>query len=407
MSRLVLATESIEFADRVRTTFGGDIDEGVRYWRDGLVRGDPSHAVRELVNGGADVVALGPGLSAHSALALARALDHEQPEIGVVIVAEPTPALSRSALRAGARDVIAPDSPDDELRASFELVLGSVNRRKERLDGRREIVTRTTRVITVLCPKGGAGKTTLATNLAVGLAQRAPGRVVIVDLDLQFGDIASALQLTPDHTVSDAVLAPKLDATTLKVFLTPHHQELYALCAPMSPVEADAIDAPEVQRVLRLLVASFDYVVVDTSSGLDEHALAALEASTDLVLLSAPDVPCVRGTRKEIDALEQITTAGQRWHFVLNRSDARTGLRIEDIESTIGQRVDVAVPESRAVSLALNQGRAILESEPRSAPSQAFLALVDRIAPIPRRANGNGHGNGNGNGAGGRFRRSR
>jgi len=399
--RLVLATENVEFADRVRTAFDGDIDGDLRYWRDGLLRGDPSRAVRELVNGGADVVALGPGLPAHSALALARALDREQPEVGVVIVAEPSPALLRSALRAGARDVIAPDSPDSELRESFDLVLGSVTHRKEKLEGRSDVVTHTTRVITVLCPKGGAGKTTVATNLAVGLAQRAPGRVLIVDLDLQFGDIASALQLTPDHTMSDAVLAPKLDATTLKVFLTPHHDDLYALCAPMSPVEADAIDAPDVQRVLHLLAASFDYVVVDTSSGLDECALAALEASTDLVLLSAPDVPCVRGARKEIDALEQLTTPGQRWHFVLNRSDARTGLRIEDIESTIGQRVDVAVPESRAVSIALNQGRAILESEPRSAPSQAFLALVDRIAPKPALTNGNGHG------AGGRFRRSK
>jgi pilus assembly protein CpaE len=279
-----------------------------------------------------------------------------------------------------------------------------VSHRRQVLDCRAETPVDTTRVLTVLCPKGGAGKTTLATNVAVGLAQRAPGRVVIVDLDLQFGDVASALHLTPDHTIADAVDAPKLDATTLKVFLTPHRENLFALCAPNSPVDADDIQATDVQRLLELLVESFDYVVVDTASGLDEAALAALEVSTDLVLLTAPDVPCVRGTCKEIDALQQIGNRAQRWHIVLNRSDARTGLGIGDIESTIGLRVDVAVPESRAVPQALNQGTAILESDPRSAPSQAFLALVDRVVPRPESANGNGNGNGP---VSGLFRRSR
>jgi pilus assembly protein CpaE len=414
VSRLVLATENTAFEDRVRRAFDGaldgDLNGDLRYWRDGFLMGDPSRAVSELVGGGAEVVALGPGLPADSALELARTLDSERPEIGVVIVADPSPTLLRSALRAGARDVIAPDAPEAELRAALELALGTASHRRRMLDGRAEPVTSTTRVITVLCPKGGAGKTTVATNLAVGLAQRSPGRVVIVDLDLQFGDVASALQLAPEHTVTDAVDAAKLDATTLKVFLTPHRLGLFALCAPLSPVDADDIEAASVQSLLELLMTSFDYVVIDTASGLDETALAALEVSTDLVLLSAPDVPCVRGTRKEVDALQLIGSRSQTWHFVLNRSDARTGLSTSDIEATVGLRVDVSVPESRAVPLALNQGNAILESDPRAAPSQALLTLVDRFAPRPATGNGNGtgngHANGNGNG-GGLFRRSR
>jgi pilus assembly protein CpaE len=402
VSRLVLATEDAAFADRVRRAFDGEFNGELRYWRDGLLGDDPARAVTELVHHGAEVVALGPGLPSDSALQLARAFDHERPEIGVVIVAEPSPGLLKSALRAGARDVIAPNVPDSELRAALEHALGTVSHRRQVLDTRTEPEAPTTRVTTVLCPKGGAGKTTLSANLAVGLARRAPGRVVLVDLDLQFGDVASALQLTPEHTIADAVEAPKLDATTLKVFLTAHRQDLYVLCAPSSPVLADGIDAGDVQRVLELLVASFDHVVVDTASGLDEATLAALEVSTDLVLLSAPDVPCVRGTRKEIDALQLLGGPAQRWHFVLNRADARTGLTVSDIESTVGLEVDVAVPESRAVPLALNQGITIVESEPRSGPAQAFLSLVDRLAPAPPSTNGKGAG-----GVGGLFRRSK
>lgn len=407
MSRLVLATESTAFEDRVRRAFDGslacELNGDLRYWRDGFLRGDPMRAVSELLGRGAEVVALGPGLPADSALELARAFDSQRPEVGVVIVADPSPSLMRSALQAGARDVIAPDAPDEELRAALELALGTTSQRRRVLDGRAEPTTSTTRVITVLCPKGGAGKTTVATNLAVGLAQRVPGRVAIVDLDLQFGDVASALQLAPEHTVSDAVDAPELDATTLKVFLTPHRAGVYALCAPISPVEADDIDATDVQSLIELLATSFDYVVVDTASGLDEAALAALEASTDLVLLSAPDVPCVRGTRKEVDALEQIGSRSQQWHFVLNRSDARTGLSTNDIEATVGLQVDVSVPESRSIPLALNQGSAIVESDPRAAASQALLGLVDRFAPASPSKNGIGHDHGSGR----RFRRSK
>jgi len=407
VSRLVLATENTEFEARVRRAFDGELNGDLRYWRDGFLLGDPARAVTELANGGAEVVALGPGLPTDSALELARAFDHERPEIGVVLVADPSPRLLQSALRAGARDVIAPDAPETELRAALELALGSASHRRRIFDGRIEPSGPTTKVLTVLCPKGGAGKTTLATNIAFGLAQRAPGRVVIVDLDLQFGDVASALQLTPEHTISDAVDAPKLDATTLKVLLTPHHQNLFALCAPLAPVDADDIDAGHVQQLLELLQMSFDYVVIDTASGLDEAALAAIEVSTDLILLSAPDVPCVRGTRKVVEALQVIADGNQRWHFVLNRADARTGLSLGDIESSVGLKVDVQVPESRAVPLALNQGSPILESDARSAPSQAFLQLVDRFAPQPvavPSANGNGNGNGNG---GGLFRRSK
>ena len=402
MSRLVLATQNTDFEARVRRLFDGEIDGELRYWREGFLRGDPSRAVRELVNGGADVVALGPGLPADSALELARAFDHDRPEVSVVIVAEPSAALLRSALHAGARDVVAPNAPDLELYSAFQLALGTASHRRKMADGRTEPEGSSTRVLSVLCPKGGAGKTTIASNLAVALAQIAPGRVVIVDLDLQFGDVASALRLMPEHAIHDAVNAPQLDATTLKVFLTSHENGLFALCAPASPAHADTIDAKQIQQILELLAASFEYVVIDTASGLDEAALVALEFSTDLIILSAPDVPCVRGTRKLVEALQVIASPAQRCHFVLNRADARTGLSVGDIESTVGFQVDVAVPESRAVSLSLNQGNPIVMSDPRSSVSQSVLQLVERIAPRPVTAAST-----NGSSRGGRSRRSR
>ncbi len=381
MSRLVLATSDDAFEQRIRAAFDHELNGELRRSTETSTEG-VERSVAELTRDGAEVVALGPGLDLDEALALAQHIDQERPDVTVVMVAEPSTELLRSALRAGARDVIAPDADVADLRAALERALDATSRRRNALDA-DEHATPSRHVITVLCPKGGVGKTTLSSNLAVGLAQVAPGEVVVVDLDLQFGDIASALRLEPEHTMADTIRARvAVDSAALKAYLTPHPGNLFALCAPNGPTEADDLTPEHVQHVLGLLAESFRYVVIDTPSGLDEYTLGAIELSTDLVLLSATDVPSVRSTRKEIDALRVIGTPTQQWHFVLNRADARTGLHTQAIEASVGISVDVAIPSSGTVPLSLNQGTPLIEADPKSPVSLAISQLVQRLAPV-------------------------
>jgi len=384
MSRLVLATANLDFEQRVRDAFDGELHGPLRYWRDDMLV-DAGDAVRELSGRGVEVVALGPDVPEERALALASAFDHTRPDISVVIIAPPSTSLLQSALRAGARDVIAPDMAPADLRAAIERAFDTATHRRRVFDSddHDHDEDERGRVIMALCPKGGAGKTTVSTNLALALAQVAPGEVVILDLDLQFGDVASALGLRPDLTFADAVRSlGSLDATSLKAHLTVHPQDdLYVLCAPNTPTEADDITIEQVERVLDLLTDSFKYVVIDTASGLDETTLASLEYATDLLLISATDIPSIRATLKEIEALRVIGKPQHLWHFVLNRADARTGLTIPAIERTVGINVDVAIPSSRSVPLSLNQGEPLVLSDPRSAVSLAMLQLVRRVAP--------------------------
>jgi pilus assembly protein CpaE len=384
MSRLVLATANTDFEQRVRDAFDGELSGPLRYWRDELLV-DPGDAVRELSGRDVEVVALGPGVSTGDALALASAFDQSRPDISVVIVAPPSTDLLQEALRAGARDVIAPDMAPTDLRAAIERAFDTATHRRRVFDGDDPGAADDDRgrVVLALCPKGGAGKTTVSTNLALALAQVAPGEVVILDLDVQFGDVASALGLRPDLTLADAVRTiDTLDATSLKAHLTVHPEgDLFVLCAPTAPIEADDIDVDQIERVVALLTQSFKYVVIDTASGLDEDTLAALEYATDLLLISATDVPSIRATVKEIEALRVIGKPQHQWHFVLNRADARTGLTIPAIERTVGLNVDVAIPSSRSVPLSLNQGEPVVLADPRSSVSLAMLQLVRRLAP--------------------------
>jgi pilus assembly protein CpaE len=235
-------------------------------------------------------------------------------------------------------------------------------------------------VITVVSPKGGSGKTIVSTNLAVGLASRSPGNVVLLDLDLQFGDVSFALGVTPQHTIADAVSAlDDLDATTLKVFLTRHPSGLYALCAPDEPAAGDAIPASAITTVIGLIASQFGYVVIDTAAGLGEHTLTALDQSTDLVLLSDMDVPSVRNLRKALDALDMLGMRSPARHFVLNRADSRVGLTKAGIAAAAGTTVDVELPSSRDVPLSLNEGRPLLFDNPRSPVARQLAALVERI----------------------------
>lgn len=385
MSRIVLASADSHFETWLRDAYGGRVTGDVRrYGDDPEQYGEPTDVVVDLTTGNPDVVAFGPDVPVETALRVARHLDRDHPEVTVMLVTKPSPKLWEYAMRAGVEVVLSPEAAGDEVREEFDRALEAADRRRENLVSEVDVPRHSHRVIAVISPKGGAGKSVVSSNLAVGLAQVAPGKVAIADLDLQFGDVAGALQLVPEHSMADAAkLNGNLDLTNLKVFLTPHPSNLYALCAPDSPAEGEAVDPGQAGRILELLQEEFRYVVVDTGAGLGEHTLAAIEAATDFVFVGAMDVPSVRSLRKEIEALDQLGMTHQVRHFVLNRADSRVGLDVADVEATVGLRVDVALPSTRAVPLTFNQGTPIVQTDPRSPVARELMKLVGRFAEIP------------------------
>ncbi|MDQ6726666.1 MAG: AAA family ATPase [Actinomycetota bacterium] len=382
----LLVTPDNEFEAQVKRAFDGDLD-AERWWDEGLPRLKPEAAAREIAHRRPAVVVIGPRVTAAVAVALAAALDLLFPEICVVLVAKATTRMWEQALRAGVREIIPTAADDEQIVQALTRAGAAAARRQVSASAAPPVVREEAprgRVITVMSPKGGAGKTTVATNLAARLAASAPGRVAIVDLDLQFGDVASALGLGPQSTMADAARAEgKLDSTAIKVFLEPHPTGLYALVGPHFPAEADEVSADTAGHVVDILAAEFAYVVVDTSAGLDEYALAAAERSDDLVLVCVTDVPSVRGLRKALDAIDLLGMTRQRRHLVLNRSDDKVGLSDRDIEATIGLPVEASVPTSRDVQISINQGSPIVVSDPRSPAGRALVEFASHFAEAP------------------------
>ena len=338
-------------------------------------REDAAATARAIAESGAIMVVLG-GPDDDRIFDIAGVLDREHPDIAVLAATKQRAAAWRRAVETGVRGLIPPGCTDEELRDQLEQAIEAARRHHDVTTplGRR--------IITVASPKGGVGKTVLSTNLAVALARRWPRQVALIDLDLQFGDVAPAMALTPELTMSDAIaaVADKDTQVTVKVFLTKHDSGVLVLCAPQDAASADEITAEQTTEVISLIASEFRWVIIDTGAGLTPHALSAMDVSTDIMLVSDMDVLSVRNVRRAVEALDQLEMRRQQRHLVLNRANSKVGLSKEDVAVAAGMDFDSELPSSRAVPRSLNQGWPLLVASPRAPFSKRIEELADHLA---------------------------
>lgn len=303
------------------------------------------------------VAVLDPGEQVPGALALAVDLDRNF-TISSVLVSDRATEVSLDAMRAGVRDIVAPGAPIEEMKKALERAATHSGPRVTQQGAPSApgaTSTQRGKVVTVASPKGGVGKTTVSTNLAVGLAQRLPQSTVLVDLDVHFGDVASALNVTPEFTLPEmAHGAVASDPLALKSYLFLHQTGLYVVPGSESPAAADAVTSKDVVNLLDTLAGQFKYVVVDTAPGLSEHTLAVLDQTDILVLVTSLDVPGVRGLRKELDTLRDIGLMLESRSVVLNFMHPSRGISVADVEASIGRKVDFQIPQSNSVPISVN-----------------------------------------------------
>jgi Flp pilus assembly CpaE family ATPase len=331
------------------------------------------------------LVVIGPRAGTEEALGFASALRMVRPAVGVILVRDQTDVdLLNRALQSGVREVV---------QAGDHAGLEAACRRSRDVSWRLLAATTTERsgatvdgkIITVFTAKGGVGKTMLAINLGVVLAQRGANSVCVVDLDLSSGDVAISLLLDPVRTVADAVsMSGHIDTTGAGSLLTPYRSGLEMLLAPVNPGDAEKVPPSLVGELLAVLRTMFDYVVVDTPPHLSEHVLTALDASAHHVLLTTPDVPALKNLRVVLDVLDMLSYPPEIRSVVLNRAEAKLRLSQEDVERVIRAPVVAQIPASRAVPISVNKGTPITLASPGHAVSKAITAFArQRLLPAP------------------------
>jgi pilus assembly protein CpaE len=340
---------------------------------------DPSALRNPALNAVLHVVDLEPGSEGvAAALAADVASIRRQTTAPIVLLsARSEPWLVDTALTAGVDDVLV-------LPAQLETIAFAIHKAghaggRVAADARESA---TGQVITVFSPKGGTGKTVISTNLSAYLAASTSKRVLLIDLDLQFGDAAIMLGLDPKRTMHELVQAPgELDAGKLAGYVTSHRSGLDVLAAPMLPEHADLVTEPKVLRLVEVAREAYDLVVIDTSPFFYGPMLALLGPTDQLLLLCGLDVPTLKNVRLSLRTLELLGFPPERTNLVLNRVTPSVGLTAQDVAEALGMRVAFEVPNDPVVAPAVNRGSVPALHETGSEFAHALGLIASSLQP--------------------------
>jgi pilus assembly protein CpaE len=342
---------------------------------------DTARAEEHLAAGGWDVVVAGPSLMHRAGLRRLGSLHQRFPWVSLVLALHERPRADLAEIiQVGADDLVPLHANDGELTRALARAARIT---RGRLGVAADAGGRG-RIITVCSASGGCGKTFLATNAAEFLARTTDEPVVLVDLDLQFGEVSTALRLRPDVTITDA-LAVEAEGHDLDEilddYLLTHPDGFKVLAAPRLPGEADSVTPGDVTRILDVLRARRAWVVIDTHEGLSDLFVAALEATDHVFAVATPDRPSLVNLGRYLSALEGLGVAGGNISVVLNKAETDTGLEAVDMAAQLGRRFEAMVPYSRDVSRSINVGVPLIVGDPKSPVSALLTTALSVVLP--------------------------
>ena len=344
--------------------------------------GSAADSVNALRAGAFDLI-IAEGLAVSGAIARIRGATTKQ--VPLIVVSPAGDVEARIAfLEAGADDVIAASFASTELEARVEALL--IRTGKARPQGAAG--SGAGKIVTFFAPKGGVGTTTLAVNSAVLLAggpiamQGHAARVLLIDLDLQFGQVATHLNLSPRYDIADLCSDEQAlaDPTMAATYLTTHTSGVSVLAGPSNPEADFRVTVDQLEKALRILRPMFDHVLVDCGSRLDPRTLWMLEQADTHVFVIFPEIAALRATSLMLGFLAETATLRATTHFVVNHIFPKELLKTRDVENLLRAKPVAEIPYSEIDMIrAVNEGVPVVFSRPSSPASQAIQVLTVAI----------------------------
>jgi pilus assembly protein CpaE len=375
--RVIVADGSREGRERFRTVLSGlENSELIGMARDGQEAAQMALQMRP------DVLLVKEDLNVMDALRVSELVNLGAPEVKTVIVgAAPSQAMFNKAMRSGVRGFLEePFRSDDLMSLIADLVALEDNRSVQDFQTISD-PSKAPRVIVVTGAKGGIGKSTIATNLAVGLAKQTGDKVVIVDLYTQYGDVPTMLNIMPKRTIVDLVpMIDDLDIQLIEDHMVEHSSGVKALIGSVDPVELEAIPVPAIEAILNLLRLHYRFVVIDMPPFLHATHLYVLSyCSTLLLVANLFDVTTVSDAKKFFQTVEGKYVPKEKIHLVLNRSSKFNRLVASDVIKALDHPVAAEIPNDSRLVYAVNEGVPIVIGRPNSPVAQSIRQLADAI----------------------------
>lgn len=330
------------------------------------------------------LIIIGPNVKMDVAKVVAEHFRTSRPSLGVILIRQRLEVgVLSEAIRAGIREVVSVDDASSLVAAckrSVEVSLQLLESNLASSLGRSQ-----GKILMVFSAKGGCGKTTVSVNLAHALAKQTHSKVALLDFDLQFGDVAVALQVEPKKTISDAIsMQNSLDSLGIKSLMVNQLENLDLLLAPTNPTDIEFISIELVDNLLMNLRSNYDYIVVDTPPAFTDVILRVFDQADKCFLLTTLDMPSIKNLKLVISTLEALNVKKSRLEFVLNKSDLKTGISRKEAEEMIGEKFSAVIPFSNDVSASTNRGIPLVIDKPRHPVSKAINSLASRTHALFR-----------------------
>ena len=318
----------------------------------------------------AAIIALGP--NAETAVRFIEKLNAECPETALISAAQDaSPDLILRSLRAGAREFLRIPISAEELRTVLDRVT-------EFTTSKVDAPKKKGRMVAVFSSKGGCGTSFIATNLAAATATK----TVLVDLNLQAGDLPLFLGLDAKYSISDMVeKRQRLDEELINSLVTPHSTNLSLLAAPREADSADEIEPQHIFEVLQKLREHYDYVVLDPQHTFDSITLAALDQSDEIVLVLTLDIPAIRSTQRALEIFDRLGYPRKKVRIVVNRWSKQIDLDLRQVEKFLGEPVVGFVPSDYQQAVgSINLGTPLVQAEPTSKISLEIRRVAQQLS---------------------------
>ncbi|MGK2966778.1 MAG: P-loop NTPase [Tepidiformaceae bacterium] len=307
------------------------------------------------------------------------------PDLPVVVYSSQANArLMRQAMVAGATDFLIEPLRDEEVEVSVMRALERKERESQRAKGEVNAVVPHGTIITIFGAKGGIGKTTIASNLAVALATEAHQSVALVDMDTRFGDVAITMDIEVDKSIAD--LARNLDTvdrSTLNEYLVEHESGVHILPAPRRPSDWRNLTAHHIRDVIDVLAQTHDFVILDTPGTFNEVVATAIEVGTMILLITTLDMASIKDTGLALEMLrERFGSDDDRIKVILNRAGQDMGVNEKDVEQTLEAPIWWKIPHDNEVVKAAQLGRPIVMTRPNSRVSTEIREMSRSLAGV-------------------------
>jgi len=344
---------------------------------------DGEEAIRQTEKLNPDIILMDINMPQMDGITATEKISVQFPKTSIIIMSvQGEQEYLKKAMVAGAREYMVKPFSTDELVGTIRKVYDFEQKRRIQLvePATARELQRDPQIISVFSTKGGVGKTTIAANLAISLAQETRKRVIIVDLDLQFGDVAVMLNVIPKRTITELIQdINQMDRELLEGYLVTHPTGVKVLPCPTRPEYAELITGSHIEKILGVLKQNYDYIVIDTPPSFNETTLTALDLCHQILLIVGLDLPTIKNVKLGLEVMDSLHLKGKA-RLILNRSSNDIGIRCEDMEESLGLKVAAHIPsDGRIVISSVNKGNPFVVTEPNAKITESVMELARMV----------------------------